>query len=205
MDAHTIAEEILRAEKTLGEAGPYVAIFGSGDLKPDHQYYQQAYNLALQLSQSGCSIVTGGGGGIMEAANRGAQEGNGSSVGLCLKLQNYEKQNPFIDEGRALEFTSFFSRKATFLKHIKSVIVFPGGLGTLDEVFEVLIAMRAQQIPTLPCYFIGREFWKGLMKWMKDNVFDGDLAPKELLNHLILTDCVEEIPPLINQSISCSK
>lgn len=205
MDPCTVTEEILHAERTLKGTGPYVAFFGSGNLKSDHQYYRQAYSLALQLFQSGCSILTGGGGGIMEAANRGAQEGKGSSVGLCLKLYNYEKQNPFIDEGRALEFTSFFSRKATFLKHFKSVIVFPGGLGTLDEVFEVLIAMRAQQIPTLPCYFIGSEFWEGLMKWMKDNVFDGDLAPKELLNHLILTDCIEEIPLLINQSISCSR
>lgn len=202
MDAHTIAEEILRAEKNLKGPEHYIAIFGSGDLKPNHSYYQQAYNLALQLAQSGCSIVTGGGGGIMEAANRGAQEGKGASIGLCLKLRNYEKQNPFLDEGKALEFSSFFSRKATFLKHIKGIVVFPGGLGTLDEVFEVLIAMRAQQIPLFPCYLIGRAFWEGLMTWMKEKVFDQGLAPKQLLDQLILTDCVEEIPSSIIQNFS---
>lgn len=193
MYARTIANEIQNAEKALAGTNNFVGIFGSGNVDSKHQYYQKAYDLALALIEQGFSVITGGGGGVMEAANYGANIGKGVSAGLCLKFKGYEKKNRFIDPGLAVEFSSFFSRKATFLKHVKSVVVFPGGVGTLDELFEVLLAIRAKKIEPIPIYLFEKKFWEGLVQWMCSKVFDTGLAPQELLDNIILTDSISEI------------
>ena len=193
MHAKTIANEIQSAEKALVGVDNFIGVFGSGNVDSQHQYYQKAYNLAFALTEQGFSIITGGGGGIMEAANCGAHNGKGVSAGLYLKFKGYEKKNKFIDPGMAIEFSSFFSRKATFLKNVKAVVVFPGGVGTLDELFEVLLAIRAKKIQSIPIYLIEKNFWNGLIQWMSSNIFDTDLAPQELLNNIILVDDINEI------------
>ena len=191
MHAHTIANEIIRAEEALPTAKSFIGIFGSGNIDSKHPYYQKAYELALGLIEQGFSILTGGGGGVMEAANSGAHTGKGISAGLCLKFKGYEKKNRFIDPGLDLEFSSFFSRKATFLNHVKGVVVFPGGIGTLDELFEVLLAIRAKKIESMPIYLIGKKFWAGLIDWLTSNVFGQDLAPKELQHIIKMTDEID--------------
>ncbi len=193
MHAQRIFNEIQNAEKALLRTSNFIGVFGSGNVDPSHLYYHKAYDLAYTLTKMGFSIITGGGGGIMEAANSGAQKGRGVSAGLYLKFKGYEKKNRFIDPDRAIEFSSFFSRKATFLNHVKSVVVFPGGVGTLDELFEVLLALRAQKIESITIYLVGVSFWKGLIEWMHSNIFALGLAPNELLRHIVLTDNIDEI------------
>jgi uncharacterized protein (TIGR00730 family) len=129
----------------------------------------------------------------MEAANRGAFQGTGASIGLCLKIPNDEKKNEFVHTDRAFYFSSFFSRKATFLNYAKAYVYFPGGVGTLDELFEVIIAMRAGTIPCFPLYLIGVEFWEGLIKWLQHSVFDQNLSPKELFELIRVTDNIAEV------------
>jgi len=201
MEDGLISQEILTATKTLGPSLLSVAIFGSGEISATHPDYSKAHDLAFQLSAQGISVLTGGGGGIMEAANQGAARGKAASIGLCLSLPNYEKKNKFIHPGKAFLFSNFFSRKAVFLKYAQGIVCFPGGLGTLDELFEVLIAMRAQKLPLLPLYLIGTEFWGGLIQWLTDAVFKQNLAPRELLEHIKIADDIQEVASLLSHRL----
>jgi hypothetical protein len=193
MDAETIYKEMIAVEHVLEEKFPIIGIIGSGNINEENTYYNQAFEIAKHLSQEGMSILTGGGGGIMEAANRGARTGIGASIGLCLQLPNYEKKNDFIDKDMAFYFSSFFSRKAIFFKYISGLVCFPGGLGTLDELAEVLLLIRAQKIPKIPLYLIGKEFWEKFIQWMEDKIFKNNLAPQEILSLIHITDNIENV------------
>ncbi len=192
MDPYIISKEIADANNLLGPNLLAVGIFGSGVSEQSSSYYIQAHELAFQLSAQGISVITGGGEGIMEAANKGALKGNGDSIGLCLSLPQYERKNKFISPGKGLFFSSLFSRKAVFLKYIKSAVFFPGGIGTLDEVFEVLLAIRTQKIPPFPLYFIGKDFWTNLFLWLDRDVIQRNMAPKEFLDLIKITDNHQE-------------
>lgn len=188
MKAHIIFNEILNADETLSSVTNFVGILGSGNIDSQHPYYKKAYELSLALIKEGYSILTGGGGGVMEAANCAACTGRGVSAGLCLKFKGYEKKNEYINPGMDLEFSSFFSRKATLLNHVKGIVIFPGGIGTLDEFFEIFLALRAKKIIPMQIYLIEKAFWGGLIEWMLSNIFEKDLAPQELLSNLTIVD-----------------
>lgn len=143
---------------------PTVAIFGSARSTPDHPHYRAAYETARLLAEAGFAMITGGGPGIMEAANRGAWEGGVRSIGCPIHLERAEPANPYVDF--AIPFTFFAPRKATFLAAACAFVVFPGGFGTLDELFEVIAAMQTGKLARVPLILYGSAFWKGLLGWL---------------------------------------
>jgi len=174
---------------------PAVSIFGSARTRPGHANYRNARRLARMLAERGFSIVTGGGPGIMEAANRGARDGGGRSIGLNIQLP--QEQKPNVHQDVALHFRYFFVRKFHFVKHSVAFVNFPGGFGTMDEMFEALTLIQTEKVRELPVVLIGRRYWSGLVEWIRQtmllqrNVSDGDLD----LFHV--TDDLEEAADLI--------
>ena len=188
-----ISKEINHVDQNLAKLSPNIGIFGSGTVSKEDEFYKKAFEVASKLSSHGLSIITGGGGGIMEAANMGAQHGSGASIGFCIKLPNYEKKNQYIDEGLDFHFTNFFSRKASFLKHVSGIICFPGGIGTLDELAECLLLIRTQILSNTPLFLVGKKFWAKFIDWLSEDLVANNLAPKEILNHITITDDINEI------------
>ncbi len=144
-----------------------VSIFGSARLKPDSPYYQLAIQVAKELVKQGFNILTGGGPGIMEAANKGAQDQGGDSVGVAIELPNEQFVNKFIDKGRLQNFRHFFVRKVMFVKYAHGYIVMPGGFGTLDELFEAITLVQTGKTKPFPIVLMGTEYWSGLVDWIK--------------------------------------
>ncbi len=173
-----IQSELVEGFETLYDLGPAVSIFGSSRLKEDSYYYQQALILSKMLSEAGFSIITGGGPGIMEAANRGAKMGKGKSIGLNIELPTEQKPNDYLDIH--LSFRYFFIRKLMFIKYSIAFIIFPGGFGTADEMFEALTLVQTGKIESFPIILFGREYWQGLIDWMKKvPVSKGTLSPED--------------------------
>lgn len=173
-----IQSELVEGFETLYDLGPAVSIFGSSRLKEDSYYYQQALILSKMLSEAGFSIITGGGPGIMEAANRGAKMGKGKSVGLNIELPTEQKPNDYLDIH--LSFRYFFIRKLMFIKYSIAFIIFPGGFGTADEMFEALTLVQTGKIESFPIILFGKEYWQGLIDWMKKvPVSKGTLSPED--------------------------
>src|SRR5215471_5368412 len=168
-----INAEFDRAFKVFYPVGPAVTVFGSARFKETHPYYKLARAVAGELAKAGFATLTGGGPGIMEAANRGAHEARGKSYGLNIILPHEQKENPYVD--RSLEFRYFFTRKVCLVKYSCAFIVMPGGLGTLDELFEAATLIQCQKIGPFPVILMGSKFWKGLRQWgqfmMKEGVF----------------------------------
>jgi uncharacterized protein (TIGR00730 family) len=168
-----ITGEFERAFKTFGEVGPAVTVFGSARFRATHPYYKLARAVGAQLAKAGFATFTGGGPGIMEAANRGAHEFGGRSYGLNIILPHEQCENPYVD--RSLEFRYFFTRKVCLVKYSCAFIVMPGGLGTLDELFEAATLIQCRKIGPFPLILMGSKFWKGLRQWgqfmMKEGVF----------------------------------
>jgi len=162
-----IMSEFVNGYEQLSRIGPCVSIFGSARTKPNEPNYLLAEEIAFKLTQHGFGIVTGGGPGIMEAANKGAHRGKGVSVGLNIELPNEQHFNPYIDKDKNLEFDYFFVRKVMFVKYSQGFVVMPGGFGTLDECFEALTLIQTKKIGRFPIVLIGRRFWSGLLDWMK--------------------------------------
>lgn len=171
-----INEEFACAFKTLYPIGPGVTVFGSARFKEDHAYYQLARAVGAELARAGFATFTGGGPGIMEAANRGAHEAGGASYGLNIILPHEQSTNPYVDG--TVEFHYFFTRKVCLVKYSCAFIVMPGGLGTLDELFEAATLIQCQKIGPFPIILMGSKFWKGLQAWgqfmMKQGVFAQD-------------------------------
>jgi uncharacterized protein (TIGR00730 family) len=163
-----ILSEFVEGFETLTDLGPSVTLFGSARTKVGTTDYELAIEVSRRLSKEGFAIITGGGPGIMEAANKGAQLANGPSCGLCIDLPYEHESNGFIDPHLLLNFRYFFVRKVMFIRYAKAVIVLPGGLGTLDELFEVLTLIQTKKIATFPIFLMGSEYWTGLIKWLKD-------------------------------------
>ena len=158
-----INTEFQRAFKGLYNLGPAVTVFGSARFKPAHPYYQLARAVGAQLAHAGFATLTGGGPGIMEAANRGAHETGGVSVGLNIILPHEQAPNPYVDQ--TINFHYFFTRKVCLVKYSCAFIVMPGGLGTLDELFEAATLIQCQKIGPFPLILMGAKFWSGLQKW----------------------------------------
>jgi uncharacterized protein (TIGR00730 family) len=175
-----IMAEFVDSFQTMSQVGPAVTIFGSARTKPDDKYYHAAQEIAKGLAKHKLAVVTGGGPGVMEAANKGAAHVGGKSVGLNIELPHEQTGNRFANV--PVHFHYFFSRKVCFVKYSLAFIFMPGGFGTLDEFFEVLTLVQTQRIPQFPLIMFGREHWKGLIHWMKSElqVRHGYISPGDL-------------------------
>jgi len=162
-----IMSEFVEGFEALQRIRPCVSLFGSARTKPDAHEYKLAEEIAYLLTGRGYGVITGGGPGIMEAANKGAQRGNGTSVGLNIELPFEQQPNPYIDKEKSLHFDYFFVRKVMFIKYSQGFIVLPGGFGTLDEMFEALTLIQTQKIGRFPIILVGSKYWQGLYDWMK--------------------------------------
>lgn len=180
--------EMLHAADTLAKIGPAISIFGSARIKKDSPHYTTSELIARGLAHAGFTIIAGGGPGIMEAANKGAYEAGGTSVGLHIKLPKETKHNDF--QTINLPFQHFVSRKATFFMHSLAYVVLPGGFGTLDELFEAVTLMQTGKIPAGPVILVGTEFWSGLMTWVR-----AQLEASALINPLDRHTLVMEDDP----------
>ncbi|MCX7724788.1 MAG: TIGR00730 family Rossman fold protein [Thermodesulfovibrio sp.] len=162
-----IQSELVEGFETLHGIGPAVSIFGSSRVTEDNFYYQEAFKVAKLLSQAGFSIITGGGPGIMEAANKGAKMGKGKSIGLNIEIPQEQHPNKYLDI--YLNFRYFFVRKLMFIKYSIGFVIFPGGFGTLDELFEALTLVQTGKIISFPVVLYGSEYWRGLIDWLQDS------------------------------------
>jgi hypothetical protein len=174
-----IMGEFVEGFDTLSDVRNAVSIFGSARTKSDDTYYEKAVETARLLARQGVPIITGGGPGIMEAANRGAQEGNGLSIGCNIELPFEQGTNPYVE--RSINFRYFFVRKTMFVKYSTAFIVFPGGFGTMDELFEALTLIQTGKVTMFPVVLFGREYWSGLIQWLEDRVVgEGKVDTKDL-------------------------
>lgn len=183
-----IAGEFLEGYEKMFSAGPCVSIFGSSRLPASSPYYPLAEEVARKLSQIGFGIITGGGPGLMEAANKGAQQAGGPSVGLTIELPYEKGANEYVDHSHHIGFKYFFARKVMFVKYAQGFVVFPGGLGTLDELFESLTLIQTGKITPFPIVLIGVDYWQGLIEWVKNSMLAAGTISKEDMNLFLLTD-----------------
>jgi hypothetical protein len=176
-----IMAEFVEGYEKLSKIGPCVSIFGSARSKPENQDYQLAEEIAFQLTQHGFGVITGGGPGIMEAGNKGANRGKGTSVGLNIELPFEQHDNPWIDSDKNLDFDYFFVRKVMFVKYSQGFVVMPGGFGTLDEFFEAITLIQTNKIGKFPIVLVGTDYWSGLLDWLKKTlVKEGKISPDDL-------------------------
>jgi hypothetical protein len=176
-----IMAEFVEGYEKLSKIGPCVSIFGSARSKPENQDYQLAEEIAYQLTQHGFGVITGGGPGIMEAGNKGANRGKGTSVGLNIELPFEQHDNPWIDSDKNLDFDYFFVRKVMFVKYSQGFVVMPGGFGTLDEFFEALTLIQTNKIGKFPIVLVGTDYWSGLIDWLKKTLIkEGKISPDDL-------------------------
>lgn len=183
-----IMSEFVDGYDKLLRIGPCISIFGSARLVSGDPYYDQAVRTAELMTEKGFGVITGGGPGIMEAANRGATNAGGKSVGLGIHLPFEQGINDYVDPKYEINFKYFFVRKVMFVKYAQAFIVFPGGFGTLDELFECMTLIQTHKIDPIPVALVGREYWDGLYRWMKEKlVADGYVSPEDL-NLFRLTD-----------------
>ncbi len=167
-----IMSEFVNGYEHMSRIGPCVSIFGSARTKPDDPNYKLAEDIAERLAKKGYGVITGGGPGIMEAGNKGAQKGDGPSVGLNIELPFEQSHNPFIDDDKNLAFDYFFVRKVMFVKYSQGFIVMPGGFGTLDEFFESMTLIQTHKIGRFPVVLVGTKFWGGLIDWIKQTMLE---------------------------------
>ena len=187
-----IMSEFVAGYEKMAKIGPCVSIFGSARLKPDSEYYQMAVDIAEKITEIGFGVITGGGPGIMEAGNKGANQGGGKSIGLNIELPFEQHFNPFIDKSYSINFDYFFVRKVMFVKYSQGFIVLPGGFGTLDELSEALTLIQTKKIGKFPIVLIGSEFWSGLINWFKATLLKDNLIKEEDLGLFRVVDTAEE-------------
>lgn len=194
-----IMSEFVEGFERLAKIGPCVSIFGSARTKPENKYYKLAEELAYQLTLNKYGIITGGGGGIMEAGNKGAKRGGGKSVGLNILLPFEQKSNKFIDNDKIINFDYFFVRKVMFIKYAQGFVVLPGGFGTLDEMFEALTLIQTHKSGKFPVILIGKKFWNGLINWIKDIMLDeeNNISPEDI-DLMKIVETPEEAVTYIN-------
>jgi uncharacterized protein (TIGR00730 family) len=190
-----IMAEFVDSFETLSQVGPAVTVFGSARMPPTDPHYQAAVTMAKELAKNHLAIITGGGPGIMEAANRGAAESKGRSVGLNIELPFEQKGNRFANV--PIHFHYFFSRKVCFVKYSIGFIFMPGGFGTLDEFFEVLTLEQTQRIPRYPMILFGRDYWQGLFRWMKGTLEKNQFISPGDIELCTLTDDPQEAVAII--------
>ena len=188
-----ILSEFVDGFETMTNIGPSVSIFGSARLQPATPYYNLAIDVAEQVAQKGFAIITGGGPGIMEAANRGAQTVNGKSCGLGIDIPTEPVSNAYLDPKYNLRFRYFFVRKVMFIRYAQGFVFLPGGLGTLDELFEALTLIQQQKIQRFPIYLMGKDYWAGLIEWIKSTMLKQGCISEGDLELIHLTDDPEEV------------
>ncbi|RHW28055.1 TIGR00730 family Rossman fold protein [Nocardioides immobilis] len=190
-----IQAEFVEGFNDLAEVGPAIAVFGSARIPADHPAYQLGVKIGGALVDAGFTVITGGGPGAMEAANKGAAEAGGESIGLGIELPWEAKLNDYVTFG--LNFRYFFVRKMMFVKYTQGFVVLPGGLGTLDEMFEAMTLSQTLKITTFPIVLMGVEHWSGLIDWMKGSMLDDGRIKQTDLDMLTLTDDVDEAVALM--------
>jgi hypothetical protein len=187
-----IMAEFVDAIEELSAIQPAVTIFGSARVTPKDPFYKKAEQLAKKLAQNGFSIITGGGPGIMEAANKGAAEGGGKSVGMNIRLPYEQKPNPYANIN--IDYKYFFIRKVMFVKYAVAYVILPGGFGTMDELFEALTLIQTKRIKSFPVVLMGSEYWKGLLDWMGSVMIrEGKISPEDLELMQIIDDPDEAV------------
>jgi uncharacterized protein (TIGR00730 family) len=190
-----IMGEFVAGFEALAEIGPAVSIFGSARTAPNHPMYKAAREVGRRLSEAGFAIITGGGPGIMEAANRGAKDGGGRSVGCAIELPREQEVNAFVDV--VVNFRYFFVRKTMFVKYAEAFVIFPGGFGTLDELFEALTLIQTNKIKHFPVVMFGKDYWGGLIDWVKGRLLgEGNISPGDL-ELLVCTDDPAEVAEIV--------
>jgi hypothetical protein len=194
-----IMAEFVDGIETLSDVNNAVTIFGSARVKPDDIYYQKTENLTRLLVQNGFSVITGGGGGIMEAANKGASEAGGKSVGMNIQLPFEQKPNSYANIH--LHYKYFFIRKVMFVKYAVAYVILPGGFGTMDELFEALTLIQTKKIKSFPLILMGSEYWRGLVDWLKKTMLqEGKISPADL-DLIQIVDEPEEVVKLIKKYV----
>ena len=191
-----ILSEFVEGFDALASVGPAVSVFGSARIGPNHRNYKSARRLGELLAKAGYAVITGGGPGIMEAANRGCHEAGGLSVGCNIELPLEQGLNPYVDLG--VEFRYFFARKTMFVKYADAFVIYPGGYGTLDELFEALTLIQTKKIRDFPVVLIGSAYWAGLLDWLKGTVVDEAAINPEDVDLLRITDDEEEACTIID-------
>lgn len=193
-----IMAEFVEGFDELSKLGPAVSIFGSARIKPDNPYYILAEHTAAQLVKAGYAIITGGGPGIMEAANKGAYQQGGRSVGLNIQIPEEQLANKY--QNLSLDFRYFFARKMMFTKYAHAFVIFPGGFGTMDEFFEALTLIQTLKMSRFPVILVGIRYWQGLLDWIKHSMLKEGCIDKEDMDLYILTDDPDEILDIIEKS-----
>lgn len=197
-----IMAEFVEAFEKLGKIGPCVSIFGSARTKPNNPYYELAEEIAKKVTEHGYGVITGGGPGIMEAANKGARSGGGRSVGLNIELPFEQYSNPYIDTDKLINFDYFFVRKVMFMKYAQGFIVLPGGMGTLDEMFEAITLIQTQKIGRFPIILVGKSYWGGLIEWIKTTMLGAKNINPDDLDLITLVDNADDAVKEINRFYS---
>lgn len=165
-----IMGELVEGYEKLSQLGPCVSIFGSARTKPEDKYYKKTIEISEEIIKLGLGVITGGGPGIMEAANKGAQNAGGVSVGLNIELPFEQSHNEFIDSDKIIDFDYFFVRKVMFVRYAQAFVVMPGGFGTLDELFEAITLIQTNKIEKFPVILYGSDFWSGCIDWIREIV-----------------------------------
>lgn len=194
-----VMAEFVDGFETMNNLGPCISIFGSARTKPEDKYYKLTCEIAKRLTDEGYGVISGGGPGIMEAANKGAYENNGLSVGLNIDLPFEQSHNAYIDPDKNLSHRYFFVRKVMFVKYAQAFVVMPGGFGTMDELFEALTLIQTKTITSVPVVLVGSDFWTGLKDWIQNVMLDkfGNISPKDL-DLIPIVDDAEHVIKIIN-------
>ena len=194
-----IMSEFVEGYETLSAIGPCISIFGSARTQEDDPVYQLTIDIAEAIAASGYGIISGGGPGIMEAANRGAQKAEGTSVGLNIVLPFEQDSNPYTDQDKLINFQYFFVRKVMFVKYAQGFVVMPGGVGTLDELFEAYTLIQTNKVNKFPIILVGRSYWSGLIDWIKNTVLKEKNISPEDLDLFELVDTLDEVMDCLNR------
>ena len=189
-----IMGEFVMGFEKMSKIGPCVSVFGSARTKPDHEHYKLGERVARKIVEAGYGVITGGGPGIMEAGNKGAHLGGGTSVGLNIDLPFEQHNNPYIDSDKSLDFDYFFVRKVMFVKYSQGFVVMPGGFGTLDELFEAITLIQTHKIAKFPIILVDSNFWGGLFEWIKTTLLEkyGNISPGDT-DLIQIVDTEEEV------------
>jgi uncharacterized protein (TIGR00730 family) len=195
-----IISEFVEGFEKLARIGPCVSIFGSARTTPENKYFKLAEEIAYKLTQHGYGIITGGGPGIMEAGNLGAKKGGGSSVGINIALPFEQQPNMFIDQDKLITFDHFYVRKVMFMKYAQGFVVLPGGFGTLDEMFEAITLIQTQKIGRFPIVLVGKEYWEGLIKWIREVLLEDEsnISPDDLELFTLVDSAEEAVEIIVN-------
>lgn len=193
-----IMSEFVEGFESLRNIGPAVSIFGSSKIRSRDPYYKMTVKISEILSRKGFSIISGGGGGMMEAANRGARKGRGLSIGLNIEIPDEQIPNKY--QNKSLFFKHFFARKVMFVKYADGYVIMPGGFGTLDEFFESLTLMQTKKIPKFPVVVVGTEYWGGLLEWVKKTMVDTGTITRADLDLFHVSDDPEEVAHIMETS-----